>query len=122
MVGTIVTFQYGDDFDRAKLEGVARDSAHMFEGLPGLRSKMFTLDEQSRRAVNVYVWETQEQATGFLPPSSSRRPRRSTGSRRRASSRSRSSAWSTTHGCGRPSRKRGLQGATSICAFCRRPE
>jgi len=68
MVGTIVTFQYGDDFDRAKLEGVARDSAHMFEGLPGLRSKMFTLDEQSRRAVNVYVWETQEQATGFFTP------------------------------------------------------
>jgi hypothetical protein len=68
MVGVIVTFQFGDDFDRAKVEGVARDHAPMFEGVPGLRLKVFTLDESSRRAVNFYLWESREAATGFLTP------------------------------------------------------
>jgi hypothetical protein len=68
MVGVILTFQFGDDFDRAKVEGVARAAAPAFEGLPGLNMKLFTLDEASRRAVNVYVWESREAATAFYTP------------------------------------------------------
>ena len=37
-----------------------------FEGLPGLRQKAFTLDEQNRRATNVYLWDTEEAARGFF--------------------------------------------------------
>lgn len=71
MVGVIVTFQFGDDFDRGKVEGVARESVPMFEGVPGLRSKTFTLDETSGRAVNFYLWESRQAATASSPPSSS---------------------------------------------------
>ena len=62
MQGVIVEFQYGDDFDRTRLEGIAREHRGRFEGLPGLRQKAFTLDEQNRRATNVYFWETEEAA------------------------------------------------------------
>ena len=68
MVSVILTFQFGDDFDRAKVEGVARKAAPAFEGVPGLHMKLFTLDEASRRAVNVYVWESREAATAFYTP------------------------------------------------------
>ncbi|HST16730.1 MAG TPA: YdhR family protein [Gaiellaceae bacterium] len=68
MVGVIVTFKFDDGFDRAKVEGVAREAAPMFEGVPGLRSKLFTLDEGSGRAVNVYLWESREEAAAFFTP------------------------------------------------------
>jgi hypothetical protein len=68
MVGAIVTFQFADDFDRAKIEGAAREVAPMFEQVPGLRLKVFTVDESSRRAVNFYLWESRERATAFFTP------------------------------------------------------
>jgi hypothetical protein len=68
MVAAILTFQFGDDFDRAHVEGVAGRSAPMFEGLPGLRFKAFTVDAPARRAVNVYLWESREAATAFYTP------------------------------------------------------
>jgi hypothetical protein len=34
--------------------------------MPGLRQKAFTIDEQSRRATNVYLWESEEAARGFF--------------------------------------------------------
>ena len=66
MQGVIVEFQYADDFDRARIEGIAREARGRFEGLPGLRQKVFTVDEQNRRATNVYLWETEEAARGFF--------------------------------------------------------
>lgn len=66
MQGVIVEFQYADDFDRARIEGIAREARGRFEGLPGLRQKAFTVDEQNRRATNVYLWETEEAARGFF--------------------------------------------------------
>lgn len=66
MQGVIVELQYGDDFDRARLEGVAREARGRFEGMPGLRQKAFTLDEESRRATNVYLWESDEAAREFF--------------------------------------------------------
>ena len=68
MVGVILTFQYGDDFDGAKVEGVAREVGPAFEGVPGLRMKLFTLDEATRRALNIYLWESREEATAFHTP------------------------------------------------------
>lgn len=66
MLATIVTFQYGDDFDRERLVKVAAGARGMFEGMAGLRSKAFTVDEPNRRAVNFYVWESDDVGRGFF--------------------------------------------------------
>jgi hypothetical protein len=38
----------------------------MFEGMPGLRFKFFTLDEKNQRASNFYVWDSEETAQRFF--------------------------------------------------------
>jgi hypothetical protein len=62
----IVEFQYGDDFDPAHVAEIAREERGRFEGLPRLRQKAFTIDEQNRRATNVYLWESEDAARGFF--------------------------------------------------------
>jgi hypothetical protein len=66
MQGVIVEFQYADDFDRTRIEGIAHKERGRFEGLPELRQKAFAVDEQNRRATNVYLWDTEEAARGFF--------------------------------------------------------
>jgi len=66
MIGVFVSFQYAGDFDRARVEKVAVEAGPMFEGMPGLRSKVFTVDPIARRATNVYVWDSEEAARGFF--------------------------------------------------------
>jgi hypothetical protein len=66
MQGVIVEFRYTDDFDRARIEGIAHEARGRFEGLPGLRQKAFTLDEQNRLATNVYLWESDAAARQFF--------------------------------------------------------
>jgi heme-degrading monooxygenase HmoA len=62
----LVELQYGDDFDRARIEAIAREARARFEGMPGLRQKAFTVDEEGRRATNVYLWESEEAARAFF--------------------------------------------------------
>ena len=38
----------------------------MFERMPGLRSKAFTLDKERKRATNFYIWESDEPARAFF--------------------------------------------------------
>jgi hypothetical protein len=66
MHSVIVEFQYADEFDRANIAGIAREARGRFEGLPHLRQKAFTIDEQNRRATNVYLWESEDAARGFF--------------------------------------------------------
>ena len=66
MHGVIVEFEYGDDFDPVRLAGIAHEARARFDALPGLRQKAFTVDEQNRRAVNVYLWDSEELARGFF--------------------------------------------------------
>jgi hypothetical protein len=66
MHSVIVEFQYADEFDRANIPGIAREARGRFEGLPHLRQKAFTIDEQNRRATNVYLWESEDAARGFF--------------------------------------------------------
>jgi heme-degrading monooxygenase HmoA len=66
MTGVYVTFQYDGDFDRSRVEQVAQNARSMFEGMPGLHFKFFTFDEKEQRAVNFYVWESDEAAEGFF--------------------------------------------------------
>jgi hypothetical protein len=55
MIGVIVTFDYSGDFDRERVIKVAAGARGMFEGMPGLRLKVFTLDQERQRAANFYV-------------------------------------------------------------------
>ena len=66
MIGVTVTFDYSGDFDRERVLKVAADSRGMFEGMPGLRLKVFTLDQERQRAANFYVWDSEEAANGFF--------------------------------------------------------
>ena len=66
VIGVSVRFDYDEGFDRVRLIDVAEHSKSMFEGMPGLRSKVFTVDEENRRAMNFYLWETKEAAEAFF--------------------------------------------------------
>ena len=66
MIGVSVVFDYEGNFDRSRVVEVAKNSRKMFEGLSGLRFKAFTLDEKKQRAMNFYVWDSQEAAEAFF--------------------------------------------------------
>jgi hypothetical protein len=66
MIGVIVTFDYGADADRARVLGVAEKARGSFEGMPGLRFKFFTFDDENQRARNFYVWDSPEAAERFF--------------------------------------------------------
>ena len=66
MVGVIVTFGYGEGFDEGAVRKIAEAARAKFEGMPGLRSKAFTVSAAKRRAVNFYVWDSEEAAKGFF--------------------------------------------------------
>ena len=68
MIGVIVTLGPGEGLDHAKATGIAQNASSMFEGMPGLRSKVFTWDADSATAYNVYVWDSEEAARAFFSP------------------------------------------------------
>jgi hypothetical protein len=65
MIGVSVTFQYDQGFDRARVISIAENARETFEGMPGLRSKVFTVDDARQRAMNFYVWESVDAANRF---------------------------------------------------------
>jgi hypothetical protein len=66
MIGVNVTFQYSGDLDRNRIIKVADQARAMFKGMPNLRWKVFTFDEEHQRATNFYVWESSEAADAFF--------------------------------------------------------
>jgi hypothetical protein len=66
MIGVFVTFRYGDDFDEQRVQKIAETARAKFEGMPGLRSKAFTISAAKREATNFYVWESEDAARGFF--------------------------------------------------------
>jgi hypothetical protein len=68
VIATTVTFACGDGFDRARIEAVAREARAMFEGMPGLRFKAFTLAEDRHCAQNLYIWDDEGAARAFFSP------------------------------------------------------
>jgi hypothetical protein len=66
VTGVTVTFQYDEHFDRARLISIAQNARETFDGMPGLRSKVFTVDPTQRRALNFYVWEAADAAKTFF--------------------------------------------------------
>ena len=68
MIGVFVTFRYGENFDERALRQIAETARVRFEGMPGLRSKAFTINAKTRVAANFYVWDSEEAATAFFTP------------------------------------------------------
>jgi heme-degrading monooxygenase HmoA len=66
MIGVFVTFRYGDNFDERAVRKIAETARSRFEGMPGLRSKVFTLNSEKREATNFYVWDSEDAAKGFF--------------------------------------------------------
>jgi hypothetical protein len=68
MIGVFVSFRSDSGLDREAVMSLAEKAAPQFEGMPGLRSKVFTWDGESRSATNFYVWDSEEAARGFFTP------------------------------------------------------
>ena len=66
MIGVFVTFRYGDNFDERAVRKIAETARGKFEGMPGLRSKAFTLNSGKREATNFYVWDLEDAAKAFF--------------------------------------------------------
>src|SRR5215469_1632777 len=66
MIGVFVTFRYEDNFDEQAVRKIAEAARARFEGMPGLRSKAFTVNPAKREAVNFYIWDSEEAAKAFF--------------------------------------------------------
>jgi len=66
LIGVLVKFRYGDDFDERAVRSIAEAARVRFDGLPGLRSKTFTFNSGKRQAANFYVWDSEEAAKAFF--------------------------------------------------------
>jgi hypothetical protein len=66
MIGVLVTFRYEDNFDDAALRKIADSARAKFDGMPGLRSKAFTVNLTKREATNFYVWDSEQAAKDFF--------------------------------------------------------
>jgi hypothetical protein len=68
MIAVMVRFQYENAFNEARLQQIADGARSKFQGMPGLRSKTFTVDAAKRQALNFYVWESEDAARKFFSP------------------------------------------------------
>jgi heme-degrading monooxygenase HmoA len=66
MIGVLVTFCYEDDFDEEHIRRIAETARLIFEGMPGLRAKAFTIDTKAREAINFYIWNSADAASAFF--------------------------------------------------------
>jgi len=66
MIGVIVTFRYGDNFDEPTVRKIAETVRAKFEGMKGLRSKAFTFSSEKREATNFYLWDSEDAAKEFF--------------------------------------------------------
>jgi heme-degrading monooxygenase HmoA len=68
MIGVIVTIGPGESLDRERASAVAEQEAPMFEGMDGLRSKVFMWNEETGTVTSTYVWESEAAARAFFTP------------------------------------------------------
>jgi hypothetical protein len=66
MIGVLVTFCYEDNFDDGAVRKIAETARAKFEGMPGLRSKAFTVNSAKREATNFYIWDSEQTAKDFF--------------------------------------------------------
>ena len=66
MIGVVVMFRFGDNFDEQAIRKIAETARGKFEGMAGLRSKAFTFSSAKRQATNFYVWDSEDAARAFF--------------------------------------------------------
>lgn len=66
MYALTVRFRLPPGTDWKALRAAIAERAHLYEGMPGLRSKAFVLDEPSGEYGGNYVWETRAAAEAFV--------------------------------------------------------
>jgi Putative mono-oxygenase ydhR len=66
MIGAVVTFRFGDNFDEQAVRKIAETARATFAGMPGLHSKAFTFNPAKREAANFYVWDSEGAAKAFF--------------------------------------------------------
>lgn len=66
MIGVLVTVSCGEKFDAEALKKIAEQACPTFEGMPGLRSKVFTTNSARGEATNFYVWGSAKAAKEFF--------------------------------------------------------
>jgi hypothetical protein len=66
MIGVIVTFRYGENFDEQAVLKIAETARAKFEGMKELRSKAFTISSGKREATNFYIWDSEDAAKAFF--------------------------------------------------------
>jgi hypothetical protein len=66
MFGVIVRFPVDVGLDREQAAKIAAGARTSFEGMPGLRLKAFTYDEDAGRATNFYLWQSEDAARTFF--------------------------------------------------------
>jgi hypothetical protein len=66
MIGVFVTIRFADKFDEQAVRKIAETARPRFEGMPGLRSKAFTVNPGKHEATNFYVWDSEEAAKAFF--------------------------------------------------------
>jgi len=66
MIGVFVMFRFGENFDEQAVRKIAEAARPRFEGMPGLRSKAFTVNSGKREATNFYVWDSEDAAKAFF--------------------------------------------------------
>ncbi|HEY0858011.1 MAG TPA: hypothetical protein VGE16_13185 [Albitalea sp.] len=57
---------FPDGIDRTRARSIAIAAQSMFQGMPALRSKVFTVCESTRELVNVYLWDCEQAARAFF--------------------------------------------------------
>jgi heme-degrading monooxygenase HmoA len=65
MIGAILTFRYDENFDEQAIRNIADASQGKFKGMPGLRSKAYTVNAEKQEAINFYIWDSEEAARAF---------------------------------------------------------
>ncbi len=66
MIGVLVSFHYDGNFDEQIVRKIAENARPGFEGMPGLRSKAFTVNPGKREATNFYIWDSNSAAKAFF--------------------------------------------------------
>jgi heme-degrading monooxygenase HmoA len=62
----VCVVQHRINFDERAVRKIAETARVRFEGMPGLRSKAFTLNSGKREAANFYVWDSEDAAKAFF--------------------------------------------------------
>jgi len=66
MIGVLVTFRFSGNFDEQAVRKLAEKARSKFEGMPGLRTKAFSINPEKGEATNFYVWDSDEGARAFF--------------------------------------------------------